>query len=102
MKRIELGARTLSVDVREMLFEWLQAKPEEEYLEFCAELGRVFHKQSKHDWGEVSDEDKALNDEAVVEGNRVLGAHTLSNGVKVWIITEADRSSTMILLPEEY
>jgi hypothetical protein len=38
----------------------------------------------------------------VREGSRVLSAYTLKTGVKFWIITEADRSSTCVLLPEEY
>jgi len=54
------------------------------------------------DWGEVGDEDKLLNDEALVSGERLLSAYRTLKGVKLWIITEADRSSTTILLPEEY
>lgn len=54
------------------------------------------------DWGEVDDEDKELNNQSVKNGTRILSAYTLSTGVKVWIITEADRSVTTILLPEEY
>jgi hypothetical protein len=54
------------------------------------------------DWGEVCAEDKRANDAALKLGERLLSAYTLSAGVKVWIITEADRSSTCILLPEEY
>ncbi len=54
------------------------------------------------DWGELDADDKKLNDEAVREGSRILSAYTAANGVKLWAITEADRSSTAILLPEEY
>ena len=54
------------------------------------------------DWGQLSAEDKAANEYAVTEGLRLLSAYALSNGVRVWIIIEADRSSTCILLPEEY
>jgi len=54
------------------------------------------------DWGELGAEDKKLNDDAVREGSRILSAYTAANGSKVWGITEADRSSTSILLPEEY
>jgi hypothetical protein len=42
------------------------------------------------------------NRDALAHGNRILSAYKLSTGVKVWIITEADRSVTTILLPEEY
>ncbi|WDI39876.1 hypothetical protein [Bremerella sp. P1] len=56
------------------------------------------------DWGEaLCDEDKALNDEALNDGSRILSAYILKNtGQKVWIITEADRSSTCVLLPTCY
>ena len=54
------------------------------------------------DWGELDAEDRRLNDEAVKEESRILSAYTLKTGVRLWIITEADRSSTCLLLPEEY
>ena len=54
------------------------------------------------DWGEVCVEDKQLNDGALSDGTRVLSAYTLDTGVKIWIITEADRSATTLLLPSEY
>lgn len=56
----------------------------------------------KGDWGEVDGEDKALNDEALAIGSRLLSAYRTAKGIRIWIITEADRSSTCILLPEEY
>jgi hypothetical protein len=54
------------------------------------------------DWGEVGPEDWAENELSIREGFRILSAYTLKTGVKIWIITEADRSVTTILLPEEY
>ena len=54
------------------------------------------------DWGEVPPEDAAENELSVKQGFRILSAYTLSTGVKVWIISEADRSATTILLPAEY
>ena len=54
------------------------------------------------DWGGVCQEDKLLNDEALVSGERVLSSYQTSKGEKLWIITEADRASTCILLPSEY
>jgi hypothetical protein len=54
------------------------------------------------DWGEVCPGDKRLNDEALVQGERLLSAYRTRKGEKLWIITEADRSSTCVLLPEEY
>ncbi len=54
------------------------------------------------DWGEVSAGDWRANDHALRDGERILSAYTLRTGVRIWIITEADRSATTILLPEEY
>jgi hypothetical protein len=54
------------------------------------------------DWGELSEEDKAENEISLKHGFRILSAFTTSKSEKLWIITEADRSSTTILLPCEY
>ena len=56
------------------------------------------------DWGELCEEDKELNDQALHDGNRILSAYETSAGYtrKIWVITEADRSVTTLLLPEEY
>ncbi len=54
------------------------------------------------DWGEVDAHDRRANNRALKDGTRLLSAYTLPSGVKVWIITEASREVTTILLPEEY
>jgi len=54
------------------------------------------------DWGDVPEEDRKANDEAIEFGSRILSSYTDRHGVKFWIITEADRSATTILLPLEY
>jgi hypothetical protein len=54
------------------------------------------------DWGELDEEDRAENDFSVKNNLRILSAYTLASGVKVWVISEADRSATTILLPSEY
>ena len=54
------------------------------------------------DWGDLDAEDKRLNDEAVRDESRILSSYKTTTGAKVWVITEADRSATTILLPEEY
>ena len=59
------------------------------------------------DWGDLCDEDKALNDAALVDGSRLLSSYTMRNGTKLWVITEAtdddgNRAATTILLPSEY
>lgn len=59
-------------------------------------------RHAKGDWGEVSEGDKQANAEAIDNCDRILSAYTLKDGSKIWIITDADRSATTILLPEEY
>lgn len=63
------------------------------------------------DWGDVCPEDAQANEEALQDGSRLLSAYVLQPplseskalaSAKVWVITEADRSVTTILLPEEY
>lgn len=54
------------------------------------------------DWGEVSEEDRTANEIALKTGARLLSVYHDVSGVKFWIITEADRSSTCVLLPEDY
>lgn len=54
------------------------------------------------DWGDVCDEDKQTNEDALIHGDRLLRAYCANKGTKLWVITEADRSTTCILLPDEY
>ena len=54
------------------------------------------------DWGDVPEADKQENEVAIEQGFRILSAYTTSAGDRIWVLTEADRSATMILLPEEY
>jgi hypothetical protein len=54
------------------------------------------------DWGNLTNDDRAANDSALVQGGRILSAYEATNGTKFWLITEADRSVTTILLPEDY
>jgi len=56
----------------------------------------------KGQWGDLSEDDKQANDEALNQtGGRLLSAYNLPQG-KIWIVTEADRSSSTVLLPSEY
>ena len=59
-------------------------------------------RHARGDWGTVDSEDWAANDQALQDGSRILSAYLLNDGTSVWVITEADRSSTMVLLPEDY
>ena len=70
------------------------------YLRFAANL--VARHQSG-DWGEVGPEDAAENELSVRQGFRILSAYDLpGDAARIWIITEADRSATTLLLPTEY
>ena len=53
-------------------------------------------------WGDLSDNDRVANDMAVEHGGRILSAYGSTNGIRFWIITEADRSATTVLLPDDY
>ena len=54
------------------------------------------------DWGELCEEDKRENEFSIQNGLRILSAYRTRNNTKIWVITEADRSATTLLLPEEY
>jgi hypothetical protein len=63
----------------------------------------LLRRHASGDWGELSEEDRQENELSVRHGFRILSAYTLpKTGVKLWIITEADRSATTLLLPDEY
>lgn len=72
-------------------------------LEECALLPiRLIARHSRGDWGDMSTEDVQSNAAALILGNRLLSSYTLANDLKIWLITEANRSTTTILLPSEY
>jgi hypothetical protein len=54
------------------------------------------------DWGEIDPDDAIENELSLQRGFRLLSSYRLSSGATVWCITEADRSVTTFLLPEEY
>lgn len=54
------------------------------------------------DWGEVDDEDRQENELSLKRGFRILSVYRGASGTRFWIITEADRSVTTVLLPEDY
>ena len=66
------------------------------------EMMAAYFRHRKGDWGEVCPEDWRSNDQAIRSGMRILSAFHTRTGQKFWIITEADRSATTILLPEDY
>lgn len=54
------------------------------------------------DWGDLCAEDRHQNLFAIRSGLRIFSSYKIEGATKIWIITEADRSSTTLLLPEEY
>lgn len=65
----------------------------------------IHNGMSRHscgDWGDLCLEDIQANEEALQNGDRLLSAYHGQNETKFWIITEADRSATTVLLPSEY
>ena len=54
------------------------------------------------DWGDVCEEDAEANEQSLKDGSRILSSYRTKLGEKLWIITEADRSSSCLLTPNEY
>jgi len=63
---------------------------------------RLLQRHQRGDWGDVSPEDSKENDLSVKNGFRILSSYGIGEGTRIWIITEADRSVTTLLLPGEY
>ncbi len=61
----------------------------------------LFARQERGDWGDVDIEDAMANEQALIYGGRLMSVYKLEVGT-IWAITEADRSATTLLLPEEY
>lgn len=66
------------------------------------DIHAALDRHSVGDWGELPEADRAANDEALAVGERLLSAYSTAAGTRFWIITERDRSSTTVLLPEDY
>jgi hypothetical protein len=63
----------------------------------------LISRHASGDWGDLCEDDRRENELALEEGFRLLSAYRLPRtGVKLWVITEADRSVTTLLLPDEY
>lgn len=64
--------------------------------------GEFLARHHAGDWGEVGDDDRRSNEQSLIDGERLLSVYTLASGVKLWVVTEADRSATTLLLPDDY
>jgi hypothetical protein len=67
----------------------------------AGEVRRALARHAAGDWGELCDDDRHQNELALEHGSRLFSAYG-DGGRRFWIITEADRSVTTILLPEDY
>ncbi len=66
------------------------------------DVREALQRHARGDWGHVGSEDWEANDRALDDGARLLSSYRTASGEKFWVITEADRSATTVLLPEEY
>jgi hypothetical protein len=66
------------------------------------EITNALCRHAQGDWGEVDAHDRRANERALQDGSRLFSVYRASHGSKFWVITEADRSLTTVLLPEDY
>jgi hypothetical protein len=64
--------------------------------------GEFLTRHINRDWGDLDEEDRKENEYSLEHGFRLLSAYKTNAGDRLWIITEADRSLTTLLLPDEY
>lgn len=67
-----------------------------------ADMQLALHRHVTGDWGKVGKEDREANEQALLNSTRLLSIYYSASGAKFWIITEADRSVTTVLLPSDY
>lgn len=65
------------------------------------EMGLALGRHLSGDWGDIDPEDRGVNEQALIAGERLLSSYNIRDE-RLWIITEWDRSVTTLLLPEEY
>lgn len=72
-------------------------------LELCRyglDLGTLFDRHASGDWGDADEAVRKANDQALIDGGRITSVYH-PNGRRVWVVTEADRSRTVVMLPHE-
>lgn len=94
-KQFETGQLVATAAVRGRM------ESDEDFYRFCI---ISFYRHEKGDWGDASNDDKQLNNDALVNGDRVFSVYYYKGNPdeRIWIITEADRSTTTILFPSDY
>lgn len=103
MLRQNSHARRPNIGARFALGETFITPGAQEALDIAGQTAIQFlRRHMSCDWGEVSEDDAQENELSLREGFRLLSAYRTVKGLKIWIITEADRNATTILLPSEY
>lgn len=77
------------------------ATPEAVRVTTAEQRAEALARHARGDWGDVDPEDVGANDAALGEGTRLVSVYRVGE-VTIWIVTEADRSMTTVLLPDEY
>ena len=71
-------------------------------MEFTNHVQLSISRHLAGDWGSVCDDDRVTNELALLEGDRLFSVYEKEGLLRIWVITEWDRSVTTVLLPEEY
>ena len=66
------------------------------------DVAHALARHSRGDWGDVVEDDRAANEAGLADGYRLFSVYHDRHGVGFWVITEADRSATTVLLPDDY
>lgn len=67
-----------------------------------SEMMLAMRRHARGDWGDLCAEDRATNEQSLIDGLRLVSVYSTKAGTRFYIITEADRTATTALLPEEY
>ena len=89
--RVQTGHLVMTASVR----RWLRTREHGP-----TDIARLLSRHASGDWGDVSAEYAAMNEQAVNSGQLLFSAYDI-DGQTFWVITEADRSVTTVLLPED-
>ncbi len=92
MPRFQLGKLVMTSGIQSIINE----EPSYQY-----ELINYLNRYLNEDWGDLCDSDKQMNEDAIINNERILASYTTTGG-NIYIITERDRSYTTILLRSEY
>ena len=102
MEQKQTGSKLLSIELGRFKLGKLFITPGARDAVSIEEVETLLQRHASCDWGDCCEEDWDSNVTALYEGTRIFSVYTANGGEKVWMITEADRSSTTLLLPMEY